>query len=114
MMTMRTRSFVVAAALTVACGSNSVELDASGASLTSQTRTLTCGDVVKLDRNIAGTGGISLKVTDGANNQVFQDNSDAAGQVTDSQDLTGKPGDWTITLDPSGFAGQFKVTLSCP
>ena len=36
-----------------------------------------------------------------------------AGEIEDSHDLHGEAGYWTFTVDPAGFAGQFKITLDC-
>jgi hypothetical protein len=98
----------------VGCGSDAVEVDGSGVSSETQTRTITCGGVVTLDQDVSGTGGVGITIVDGANNTVFQSSTDVAGQVNNSQDVSGRAGTWTVSVDPANFAGQFKITVDCP
>lgn len=94
---------------------NSVEVDGSGLSTGTETRTATCGTFAQLDRYLAGGGGgVDITVKDARGNVVFHDPSIVTGEINDQQNLTGAAGTWTLVVDPNGFSGQFKVTLDCP
>jgi hypothetical protein len=94
---------------------SSAEVDGSGVgSGGPQTRTASCGSFAQLDDYAAGSGGVSIQVTDGDGKMVFSDENPVTGEVNNQQNLSGAPGTWTLVVDGDGFAGQFKITLDCP
>ncbi len=97
-----------------ALDAGSVEVTGSGLSEGVQTRTITCESGTTLQRYEAGSGAVAITLTDGAGQKVFNDAVGGAGEINDQQQVTGHPGTWTMSVDPGGFAGQFKITLECP
>jgi hypothetical protein len=91
----------------------SAEADGSGVSTDVQTQTVHCGSSATLERYLAGGGGMEIQISDGAHRMIYQDAAGVAGEVNDSRELDGAAGAWTFSVDPAGFAGQFKITLQC-
>jgi hypothetical protein len=108
---MRTILLVIACAGCVAPGS--VEASGSGVTTGLQAQDLECPASGTLDRYLAGGGALGISVRDGNGQSVFGDGSGVTGEINDSQALDGAPGEWRLVVDPEGFAGQFKITLSC-
>jgi hypothetical protein len=96
-----------------AVNANSVDVSGSGVSDGTQSRLIECQTGVTLTRYEAGGGPISVMVTDGAGHRVFEDDTTIAGEVSDDQALPGTAGSWSLSVDPTAFSGQFKITLQC-
>lgn len=92
---------------------DSAEASGSGVSTGLQIQSVRCGSDATLDRYLAGAGGAMIEILDGAHRTIYRDESGVTGEVSDSRDVAGTPGLWTLSVDPAGFAGQFKITLSC-
>ncbi len=95
------------------CLSQTAEVDGSGVSSGGQVQSVHCETNTTLERYLAGSGGIGIKVFDGGNTVVFGGDAEITGESDTSSDLVGAPGEWRLVVDPGGFAGQFKITLSC-
>jgi hypothetical protein len=91
----------------------SVEVSGSGVTTGLQVQSLHCSGGATLDRYAAGSGLVRITIYDGAGAATYDDHSNVTGEVDDSHDIDGAPGDWRLAVDPGAFAGQFKVTLSC-
>jgi hypothetical protein len=91
----------------------SAEASGSGVSTGLQVQSVRCGSDATLDRYLAGAGGPLIEILDGGHHTIYRDESGVTGEVSDSRDIAGAPGRWTLAVDPAGFAGQFKITLSC-
>jgi hypothetical protein len=107
---------VVVAVSSSACAvgiPSSAEIDGTGESSGPQTQTASCGTFATLDRYFAGSGDADIQVTDGAGKSIYETPADVTGEINDQVNLTGAAGTWTLTVSPSAFAGQFKVTLQC-
>jgi hypothetical protein len=91
-----------------------VTLEGAGPQQGLQTQTATCSTLVELDRDLSGSGPVSITVTDGAGHTVYFNDDDVTGNIDDTSNLTGLTGTWTITLDASAFDGSYNVELSCP
>lgn len=91
----------------------SVEVSGSGVSTGPQIQSVRCGSDATLDRYLAGAGGPRIEILDGAHETIYRDASGVTGEVSDSRDVAGRPGLWTLSVDAAGFAGQLKITLSC-
>jgi len=99
--------------LACSAGSTSVDVSGTGVSDGMQTRLLVCESSVTLTRYEAGGGPISVMVTDGQGHRVFEDDTAVVGEVNDTQSLPGSVGGWSLAVDPTGFSGQFTITLRC-
>jgi hypothetical protein len=91
----------------------SVEVSGSGASSGLVVQKLSCESGETLDRYEAGAGAVRITVSDGLHAPAYNDFSDVTGEVNDSRDLGGTSGTWQLAVDAGGFAGQFKITLTC-
>lgn len=91
----------------------SVEVSGSGVTTGLQVQSLHCAGTATLERYAAGAGPVRITIFDGAGAATYDDHTDVTGEVDDSHDVDGAPGDWRLAVDPGAFAGQFKVTLSC-
>ncbi len=91
----------------------SVDVSGSGESTGLVTQTLHCEGSATVDRYEAGSGGVHITVSDGTHAPAYNDSAEVTGEINDSHDLEGAPGTWQLAVDPQGFAGQFKITLSC-
>jgi hypothetical protein len=91
----------------------SVEASGSGVTTGRQTQTVRCGADATLDRYLAGAGGVAITISDGAHRKIYDDVAGVTGEINDSRDVSGDSGTWTFSVDPDGFAGQFKITLQC-
>jgi hypothetical protein len=91
----------------------SAEASGSGVSTGRQVQSVRCGSDATLERYLAGAGGPLTEILDGGHHTIYRDESGVTGEVSDSRDVAGAPGLWTLSVDPAGFAGQFKITLSC-
>lgn len=92
---------------------DSAEASGSGVSTGLQIQSVHCGSDATLDRYLAGAGSARIEILDGAHHAIYRDESGVTGEVDDSRDVAGAPGLWMLSVDPAGFAGQFKITLSC-
>jgi hypothetical protein len=93
----------------------SAEVDGSGDTTTKQTQSVRCGSFGIVDRYLAGgDGDVSIQVIDGAGKTVLESRPDVNGEINDSLNVAGRPGDWKLVVDAEGFAGQFKISLQCP
>lgn len=92
---------------------DSAEASGSGVSTGRQVQSVRCGSDATLDRYLAGAGSAMIEIVDGAHHTIYRDESGVTGEVSDSRDVAGSPGLWTFSVDAAGFAGQFKITLSC-
>jgi hypothetical protein len=91
----------------------SVEVSGSGVTTGLQVQSLRCSGDATLDRYAAGAGPVQITIFDGSGAATYDDHSNVTGEIDDSHDIAGTPGDWRLAVDPGAFAGQFKVTLSC-
>jgi len=80
-----------------------------------QSRSVTCGTVGHLAYGSQGSGALHVSVTDGAGTKVYEASTGyQMGQGGQAQDIQGKAGTWTLSVDTgAGYAGQWGVTLSC-
>jgi hypothetical protein len=92
----------------------SAEATGSGVATGLQLQTLHCGSSATLDRYLAGGGGpVAISISDGAHQTIYADDTALNGQLSDSRQVDGVSGVWTLSVKPEGFAGQFKITLQC-
>jgi hypothetical protein len=108
----------LAAASLVTCAAcvelpDSAEASGSGVSTGLQIQSVHCGSDATLDRYLAGAGSARIEILDGAHHSIYRDESGVTGEVDDSRDVAGVPGLWMLSVNPAGFAGQFKITLQC-
>lgn len=92
---------------------DSAEVSGSGVTSERQHQSLHCATGATLDRYAAGAGGLKIEVYDGGGATIYATAADVAGEVDDSRDLDGALGTWLLAVDAQGFAGQFKISLSC-
>ena len=92
----------------------SVEVTSSGEATGLDTQELDCGTRASLDRYAAGSGPLWITVGDGTLQPAYNGNDEVTGEIDDSHDLSGNSGTWKLAVNAPGFAGQFKITLSCP
>jgi len=90
-------------------------VNVSGSGLTTglQVQRLDCASAATLERYASGAGSVRITIYDGTGAATYDDHTEVTGQVDDSHDVDGAPGDWRLAVDPGAFAGQFKITLSC-
>ena len=108
--------FVLVAWLVAGAGCllpDSAEVSGSGVTSERQHQSLHCTTDATLDRYAAGAGGLKIEVYDGAGATVYATSADVAGEMTDTRDVSGALGTWMLAVDAAGFAGQFKISLSC-
>jgi len=92
--------FVLVAWLVAGAGCllpDSAEVSGSGVTSERQHQSLHCTTDATLDRYAAG----------------YAASADVAGEMTDTRDVSGALGTWMLAVDAAGFAGQFKISLSC-
>lgn len=97
------------------CGCLPQSVNVSGSGLTTglQVQRLDCASAATLERYASGAGSVRITIYDGTGAATYDDHTEVTGQVDDSHDVDGAPGDWRLAVDPGAFAGQFKITLSC-
>lgn len=104
----------LAALLLPGCLGNAVTVSGQGYMSGSKSKSLDCGATGTLAMGSQGTGRLSVTVTDGDDNVVFQSGDYGAGQNGQGQSITGVPGSWTLRVSTGlGYVGQWAVTLSC-
>lgn len=110
------RGLAAACLLMSACIELPASAEASGSGVTTglQIQSVHCGAGATLDRYLAGAGSAVIAVLDGDHRTVYSDESGVTGEVNDTRDVAGNPGLWMLSVNPAGFAGQFKITLQCP
>jgi hypothetical protein len=105
---------LVAALLLAGCMGNSVTVSGQGYRSGAETRSLECGTDGTLAMGSQGIGRLSVSVTDGDGNTIFQREYSGGGQDGQAQTLRGLPGTWTLRVSTGlGYSGQWGVTLSC-
>jgi len=92
---------------------DSAEAAGSGVSTGLQIQSVHCGSDATLDRYLAGAGSAMIEVLDGAHHSIYRDESGVTVEIDGSRDVAGASGLWMLSVNPAGFAGQFKITLSC-
>jgi hypothetical protein len=92
---------------------DSAEASGSGVSTGLQIQTVHCGANATLDRYLAGSGSAMIAILDGAHHTIYSDESGVTGELSDSREVAGAPGMWMLSVNPAGFAGQFKIALEC-
>jgi hypothetical protein len=92
---------------------NSITVAGQGYSTGSQSKTLQCGTTGSIELGVQGAGSLTVKVTDGAGQQVFSQSA-GTGQNGSTQSLNGKEGTWTLTVSTGfGYSGQYGIVLTC-
>lgn len=90
-------------------------LSYNGASSGSQSSTFDCDGSGKANHNTnLGSGGIRITVRDGADSVAYTKEVSGTGQSSRTEDVTGEPGEWTLTVDRmAGYSGQYNVNVQC-
>jgi hypothetical protein len=89
-------------------------IEGSGPASGSQVQTATCGTLVELDLNLAGSGPVAISVTDGAGHTAYTNANQVTGSTDTTDNLSGFTGTWTLTVDASEFYGSYNIELQCP
>jgi len=107
------KSLAVAAACSGCLIPDSVEVSGSGATTGLSTERIQCGSRATLYRYAAGAGAVEITVADGTLAPAFNGTVDVTGELNDLSDVDGTGGTWKLAVNAEGFAGQFRITLTC-
>jgi hypothetical protein len=56
---------------------------------------------------------MTVTISDGADHAIYHDQIHIEGEINDSRRVDGASGAWTLSVNPEGFAGRFRITLQC-
>jgi predicted small secreted protein len=86
---------------------------ASSGTQTSEAFTCDGSGSVSVSANL-GSGSVTFTVKDGSGKVAYTKSVGSAGQASDSKDVSGASGSWTITASRgAGFTGQYAVNVQC-